>query len=55
MIAAHILLASGGLVFCWIRARRQRWFRNNYTAGAGYGNMMRACGSVWAAGEAIAV
>jgi hypothetical protein len=53
--AAQLLLAPDGLVFCWIRAQRQPWLRIHYTAGAGYGNTMRACPSVWAAGEAKAV
>ena len=51
----QLLLAPDGLVFCWIRAQRQPWLRNHYTAGAGCGNMIRARESDRAAGEATAV
>jgi hypothetical protein len=37
--AAQLWFAAGGLDFCWIRAQRQPWLRNNYAAGAGYGNV----------------
>jgi hypothetical protein len=49
------VFATGGLVFCWIRAQRQPWLRDHYTAGAGCGNMKNACWSDAAAGEATAV
>jgi hypothetical protein len=32
-------LQLAAYVFCWIRAQRQPWLRDHYTAGAGYGNM----------------
>lgn len=37
--ASRRTLVCSGLVFCWIRDQRQPWLRDNYTAGAGHGNM----------------
>jgi hypothetical protein len=37
--AVQLWFAAASLDFCGIRAQRQPWLRNNYTAGAGYGNM----------------